>query len=339
MFNNISTLPYSKGLLANFINEKQQKYKTFLPALDSVIPECDKLLNEIEFKDEYNTFQLWKESREVYLLRKCYDGIINKRLLKNIGNVRRKILYLFVIEKCKSHFTSDDLDWIENELFSICLYEEFENLYPTFIIWRIKYMLSKFVKDGQDIRKTMKENWIDYSEYYKSMQSKFEKLKHLSEQFYNKSQFHWLRAEVYLLDIIFETYKCYNILEKCRIAYQLYRSYHSIGYHIKCGDSLYKLCYLLQHSIPNDILIQIYNMILVCYNKYIQDGYREFEKKSLSFNELVLGKSGEPKCNISFYTSIIIRLEKISDNTEIVSSVYNKMKDIFDNISNKKDNS
>jgi len=58
MFNNISTLPYSKGLLANFINEKQQKYKTFLPSLDSVIPECDKLLQEIEFKDEYDTFQL-----------------------------------------------------------------------------------------------------------------------------------------------------------------------------------------------------------------------------------------------------------------------------------------
>lgn len=272
-------LPLFYGNLLDVLKtEKQNKYKRFVPDRNKSIEEVQEWVQEHQ---EFSTpFQQWLETGYSYELKSMYQNLMSKRLQLNIGFIRRNVLYLYLIERMREKYTEDDLEWIENELFTICLYDNYQNLYLSFMIWRIKSILYSLYK-GNDLRCFIKENWMDVQFEYNKAKSKFLKLKSLKEH-YHGNEFFWLKAELYLLDVIFETKKNLTVIEKCLLAYQLYRNYHSAEYHLKCGDSMYKMLFLIHYNIPNETLIQLYEMILVCYNKYIQEG-DEFVHKPLSF--------------------------------------------------------
>jgi hypothetical protein len=243
-----------------------------------------------------------------------YVTIMNNRLNKNIGYIRRYVLYIYVLGKLKDTCKDEELDWIEHELFSCCIYENFENIYLSFVIWRIKSIINNIKQDNEDVRFTIKNTWIDCQQEYKKAQERYLKLKSMSD-LYPGDQFHWFKAEMYVLDVIFETQRTMNIMEKCLVAYQLYRSYHSISYHVKCGDTIYKILYLVNHNLNNEQLIQLYSMILVCYNKYIYDGHNDKNENSITFS--VFG-STRTSLNIKFYEDIIERLSTISNTDQVI---------------------
>jgi hypothetical protein len=282
------------NLIDVFNKEKQIKYKTFLPDRQDTIEEVQKWLEDN--KEFQHPFQQWLETGYCHELKVMYEDLMKNRVLKNVGFVRRKVLYLYLMEKMKESYTQEELEWIEKELFTVCLYENYENIYLSFAIWRIKSLLYS-IFNYQDLRISIKENWFDVQNQFNLAKQKYTKLLHLKEH-YSTDRFFWLKAELYLLDIIFELNKDFTILEKCLLAYQLYRNYHSSEYHLKCGDSIYKMLYLINYNVSNDVLIQLFQMILVCYNKYIQD-CDDFINKPLSFTYHVV--DGKPKLNLHYY--------------------------------------
>jgi len=287
---------YYNNLLDVLLKEKQQKYTNFLPDRSKTIKDCEEWLEKnLEFE---LYFKMWKENGYSDELKSLYNALMSQRVEKNVGYIRRNVLYLYIIDKMKEQFTEHDLDWIEQELFTVCLYQNYENIYLSFMIWRIKFILFSLCKN-EDIRLYVKENWMDVQGIYRSAQKKFLKLQQLREH-YSSDEFNWFKAELYLLDIIFESNKDFSSLEKCILAYQLYRSYHSVEYHLKCGDSLFKLLYFINYNLEEKTLLQLYQMILVCYNKYIQEG-ENFTKRPLSFTFHL--SEGKISLNVEYYNA------------------------------------
>lgn len=291
-------LPLFYGNILDILKkEKQEKYKTFIPERQQTIEDIQNWLNENE--EFTNQFNSWLETGYCDEIKKLYEDLMKSRLVKNIGFIRRNVLYLYLVEKLKDRYSEKDLDWIEKELFTICLYDKYQNLYLSFMIWRIKAILYSLYQ-GKDIRSYIKENWMDVQYEFNQAKTKFLKLVKLKPH-YHGNEFFWLHAELFLLDIIFETETCFTVLEKCLLAYQLYRNYHSVEYHLKCGDSIYKLLFLIHYNVPNEILIQLYEMILVCYNKYVQEG-EEFIHKPLSFTFHL--SEGKVSLNLQTYNHV-----------------------------------
>lgn len=306
---------YSNNLLTRLLYEKQKKYNTFLPDKEEIIKEITSFFQKEKDLFCYSSMLMeWKNTSSNDILKDMYVKIMNNRLNKNIGYIRRYILYLYVTEKLKNTCQDEELDWMEQELFSCCIYENFENIYLSFVIWRIKNIINNIKQSNEDVRFTIKDIWIDCQQDYKKAHERYLKLKSMMD-LYPGDQFHWFKAEMYVLDIIFDTCKSITIIEKCLIAYQLYRSYHSVSYHLKCGDTLYKILYLINHNLPKEHLVQIYNMILVCYNKYIYDGHNDINENQITFS--VFTSTRKPSLNINFYEDIIERLTKISNNDQV----------------------
>lgn len=315
---------YNDNFLKRVLYERQKKYASFLPSTDEIISQ---LSDHFESNQDCKaTLQSWKESKCIDHLKELYNYIMKNRLIKNVGYIRRYVLYLYVVEKVKQECDDSELDWIETELFSCCIYENFENIYLSFVIWRIKNIINKIKVQDEDVNYTIKNTWMDCQEDYKRALSKYQKLKSLV-QLYSSDQFHWFRAELYVLDVIFSLEKNLSTIEKSLIAYQLYRSYHSSSYHIKCGDTLYKMLYFINHNLPTDVLVQLYNMIIVCYNKYIQDGNVDSVSEKLSFT--IFNPTRKAILNKLTYSDTIKRLLSISNTSQTVDC-YDKFCSTFE---------
>lgn len=315
MINGLLCNAHNKGLLTNLVLAKQKKFKKFLPDKTIAEEEVCKYL-QVEQPLLYSQFVQWRQDKTVDTLKTLYKTIMQNRLNSKHNFIRRNVLYLYVMERMKSTPVSEEeQDWIERELFTLCMYTPFENVYLSFMIWRIKLALYN-IRHGStmDIRLYLKENKHQVEDEFLRVKQKFCKLHQLAA-FFTDDAFYWLKAELLILDVVFDScYSHFSIMEKLQLAYQFYRTYHSTAYHIKCGDSLFKILLLLNDKLDFSELCEVYNMILICYNKCITEKYQHVSKSCIDFQTFV---HETPQLNISTYETVIDRLYAITNSTEV----------------------